>query len=148
MIILSWNIRGVRSPLKRAAIRGAVEENQAKLVIFQETKVMEVSRGLIGDLVPYQNPAWVTAEAEGTAGGILIVWDSNLLELEEEIAQHCIGVKFQGQSECNYMELRRGIWPLHIPGETDFLGGVGRPPQQMVRSVAASRRFQRHSLQS
>ncbi|KAG9441971.1 hypothetical protein H6P81_017825 [Aristolochia fimbriata] len=66
---------------------------------------MEVSRGLIGDLVPFQNPAWVTAEAEGTAGGILMVWDSNLLELEEERAQHCIGVKFKDRENATTWSL-------------------------------------------
>ncbi|XP_016447882.2 uncharacterized protein LOC107772940 [Nicotiana tabacum] len=81
--ILSWNVRGMNDPNKRAIIKVGVREWGANLVCFQETKMEVLSDAIVrsvwgGSWVKYD---WVPAV--GSAGGILLMWDDRSLEVKE-----------------------------------------------------------------
>ncbi|KAG9454843.1 hypothetical protein H6P81_007747 [Aristolochia fimbriata] len=90
----------IRNPIKQANVRKVLEEKKVKLVAFQETKVEVVDESLVRDLVPFNNPQWAFLEASGTAGGILIVWDTLAVSFEsQELGQFCLGVKVRDVAE-------------------------------------------------
>ncbi|KAG9446721.1 hypothetical protein H6P81_012849 [Aristolochia fimbriata] len=70
--------------------------------------------------------ARVVAEAEGTAGGILMVWDSNLLEMEEEErAQYFIGVKFKDKENATTWSLGGVYGPSSYQERQSFWEELG-----------------------
>ena len=86
--LLSWNVRGANNPEKRNVIRSFIRSQRVDLVCLQETKIQEMSLADACSFGVGRLAEWKVVEAEGTAGGILVIWDTRKLELvEAEIGQ-------------------------------------------------------------
>lgn len=81
MKILSWNIRGSRSPDKRSAIKALIGKETPDLVVLQEVKRESVNRGFIGSIWSSRFKEWILLPA----GGILVIWDSRRLKVSENL---------------------------------------------------------------
>ncbi|KAG9439888.1 hypothetical protein H6P81_020053 [Aristolochia fimbriata] len=82
--ILSWNIQGVNLEPKAANVKDTIK------------KYVFVTVVSVFNLAPFANPLWVQLEAIGTTGGVIIVGDSNYMNIEEmEMGVFSVGVKIK-----------------------------------------------------
>ena len=94
--LLSWNVRGANNPNKRNVIINFIRSQMVDLVCLQETKIQELSSAIARSLGVGRLAEWKVVEAEGTAGGILVFWDTRKLELvETEIGHFSVTCKFK-----------------------------------------------------
>lgn len=81
MKIISWNVRGLGARPKRALIKDLLSRENPDLVILQESKLTKVDRGMIKSVWSSRHVGWVTLEAMGSVGGILIMWKESCIEV-------------------------------------------------------------------
>ena len=81
--ILSWNVRGANHCDKRKVIKALIKKNKVDLVCLQETKIQEMTRGIIRSIGVGRFLDWGTVDSRGSAGGIVVLWDSRVLEMIE-----------------------------------------------------------------
>ena len=82
--ILSWNVRGANDAAKRKVLKAFIKMQRANIVCLPETKIKDVSKGLIRSLGVGRFLDWAALRAEGASGGIIIFWDSHVLQLLEK----------------------------------------------------------------
>ena len=98
--LMSWNIRGLHDPDKRMVIKSMVRKHKPDLVCFQETKMKEMSDRIVRSLGIGRNLGWVSLDARGSAGGVLVMWDKRVLEgLEAEVGSFSISCRFRNCEE-------------------------------------------------
>jgi exonuclease III len=85
--IVSWNVRGLNDVMKCKGVGNLLRGWKADLVCLQETKVSSISRALVRRVWGGSHVKWCSLEAVGASGGILILWDSRVMEMEDS----CIG---------------------------------------------------------
>lgn len=81
--ILCWNVRGLNSPAKLAALREFVESIRVNVVCLQETKLDVIS---LFDVMQCLGPffdGYSYLPACETRGGILIAWDTTIMQVGE-----------------------------------------------------------------
>jgi exonuclease III len=81
MKIISWNIRGLNGRSKQKLLREMIIAETPDIVLLQETKCTSED---LNRLLPY---CWklgkaVSIDATGTAGGVAILWNPNIVLLE------------------------------------------------------------------
>ena len=79
--IISWNIRGANDRNKRKVIKALIRSQRADLVCLQETKIQDMSRGIVHSLGVGRFLDWGAMSAMGAAGGVVVFWDKRVLEL-------------------------------------------------------------------
>ena len=122
--ILSWNVIGLHDPDKRMVIKSMVRKHKPDLVSFQETKMKEMSDRFVRSLGVGMNLGWVSLDARGTAGGVLLQWDKRVLErLEVEVGSFVSGLYslLKGRERRELWEelaAIKGLWnePWYIAG--------------------------------
>ena len=98
--LLSWNVRGMHDPDKMMVIKFMVRKHKPDLVCCQETKVKEMSDRIIRSLGIGRNLGWVSLDARGSAGGVLVMWDKRVLEgLKVEVGSFSISCRFRNCEE-------------------------------------------------
>ena len=75
--ILSWNVKGVNDPDKRKVIKNFLITHKVDLVCLQETKVQEMNNDMVHSLGAGRFLNWKALNVEGSARGILLLWDNN-----------------------------------------------------------------------
>ena len=94
--LFSWNVRGANNPNKRNVIRNFIRSQRVDLVCLQETKIQEMSSAVARSLGAGRLAELRAVEAKGSAGGILVFWDTRKLELmEAEIGHFSITCMFK-----------------------------------------------------
>ncbi|XP_057475897.1 uncharacterized protein LOC130763883 [Actinidia eriantha] len=83
--ILSWNMRGLNDPDKRKVIKGLLKRWNCNVVCLQETKLKEVDRTIIASLWGGRWVKWEVLRAEGSAGEILMMWNSSVVSCLDSI---------------------------------------------------------------
>ena len=81
--ILSWNVRGANDSDKRKVIKSVIKSNKMDVVCLQETKIKEMSTGLIRSLGVGRHLDWRAINSRGAIGGVLVFWDNRVVELLE-----------------------------------------------------------------
>ena len=79
--ILSWNVRGVNDRNKRRLIKTLISSLKVDLVCLQETKMSEMSIGVVRSLGVGRFLEWGVLNVRGAAGGVLVFWDNRVLEM-------------------------------------------------------------------
>ncbi|GLT88307.1 hypothetical protein SLE2022_063400 [Rubroshorea leprosula] len=80
MILLSMNIRGLGGIGKKREIRDLVAKQKVDVLFVQETKMEKIDRCLCRMVWDSDNFEWVAQPANGTLGGILIIWNANVFK--------------------------------------------------------------------
>ena len=94
--ILSWNVRGANDREKRKLIKEVIKSQKVDLVRLQETKIQEMSNGLVKSLRVGRCLEWGVLNSRGAAGGVLVFWDNRILQLEEmEVGKFTISCRFK-----------------------------------------------------
>ena len=83
--ILSWNVRGVNDPDKRKVIKNFLKIHKVDLVCLQETKVQEMNIDMVRSLRVGRLLNWKALKVEGSAGGILLLWDNSRISLVDSV---------------------------------------------------------------
>ena len=84
--ILFLNVRGVNDPDKRRVIKSFLRSNRVDLVCLQETKVQQMNNIMARSLGVGRFLNWRALNAEGSVGGILLLWDKRRISLEDSVA--------------------------------------------------------------
>ena len=79
--ILSWHVRGANDRNKRKIIKALIRSQRVDLVCFQETKIQDISLGLVDSLGVGRFLGWGAMNARGAVGGVVVIWDNKVLEL-------------------------------------------------------------------
>ena len=113
--ILSWNVRGLNDPDKRTVVKGLLNRWKCSVVCLQETKLRVVDERVVRSL--WGRGRWVKWEclrADGTAGGILLMWDSRLLTcLDHAVGNHSISCLFKNEEDGNTWAFA-GVYGPHL----------------------------------
>ena len=79
--ILSWNVRGANDRDKRKIIKSVIKSQRVDVVCLQETKIKEMTTGLVRSLGVGRHLDWRVVNSKGATGGIVVFWDNRLVEL-------------------------------------------------------------------
>ena len=94
--ILSWNVRGVNDRNKRCSIKALIRSQKVDLVCLQETKMSQMTLGVVRSLGVGRFLDWGVLNARGAAGGVLVFWDKRVLELEGmEVGLFSVSCRFK-----------------------------------------------------
>ena len=81
-------------------LKAFIKMQRADVVCLQETKLKEVSNKMIRSLGVVKFLEWVAIKAEGASGGILIFWDTRVIQLlEKEEGQYTLSCRFKSVEE-------------------------------------------------
>ena len=81
--MISWNVRGLNCKVKRSQIRNALKMWNAELICPQEIKLSHIGIAEVGSLLGNRFADWVYLESEGALGGVLIMRDKRVIEIQE-----------------------------------------------------------------
>ena len=81
MIVLSWNMRGINSRLKKGYLQEILKVERPHVVLLQETKV---SGEILEETLMFLKPKYevVSSDARGSVGGISILWNPTKIRVE------------------------------------------------------------------
>jgi exonuclease III len=80
--ILDCNVRGLNDLAKRHAVREFVASTSVNLVCFQETKLDVIDEFTVLQCLGPSFDGFVYLPAVETRGGILLAWDSSVIEID------------------------------------------------------------------
>jgi exonuclease III len=96
--ILNWNIRGLNSSDKWPHVFSKIEESAASIICLQETKMENIDMSLIKSIAPRRLDNFAFVPSEGSSGGLLVIWASNLFK-GEVITQENFGIAIHFESK-------------------------------------------------
>ncbi|XP_028091886.1 uncharacterized protein LOC114292178 [Camellia sinensis] len=83
MKILSWNVRGLGRADRRQRIKEFLSQKYVDMVLLQETKRSCMDESGVRSLWPIDSVEFMEVGADGSAGGLLCVWDPLIFSLKE-----------------------------------------------------------------
>ncbi|KAK8677347.1 hypothetical protein V6N13_142891 [Hibiscus sabdariffa] len=75
MRVLSWNVRGLGSSVKRSAIHKVLRQQRIEMVFLVETKLEVVSEAVVKSLWWTDSYSFLVSASEGLSGSIIIIWE-------------------------------------------------------------------------
>ena len=93
MLVISCNVRGLGMTDKRRVVRDLVKKFKPVVLFLQETKLSSFNNSIVNSI----GGGWLTkgigVEAEGSAGGIITLWNEDLFSANACINNsRCIAV--------------------------------------------------------
>lgn len=76
--ILIWNVRGLNSTGRQDSVRELVDSSQVEVVCIQETKMQNISKGMLLSMLGSDFTESTFLPSSGATGGILVAWRRNL----------------------------------------------------------------------
>ena len=83
--MFSWNVRGLHDSDKRRVIKSFVRGKKSYMFSMQETKTSAMTIGIIRSFWVGRGLNWISQDARGTTGGVMMMWDFGVLE--------CLGLR-------------------------------------------------------
>lgn len=112
--IMSWNVRGLNSPARRAVVLETAEAHKLALLCLHETKIDEWNRALVRETGGTRLADCIVLPAMGTRGGVAIFWDKNRVE----VLSQAIG-SFSITAKITIMASRASFWLTTVYGPVD-----------------------------
>ena len=108
--ILFWNVRGANDRNKRKIIKALIKSQKVDLVCLQETKIQDMSLGVVQSLGVRRFLEWGAMNAKGATVGVVVFWDNRMLELVEmEVGQFSISYCFKN-CEDGFLWIFTGVY--------------------------------------
>jgi len=76
--LLTWNVRGLNDQNKRIMVKSLMQKWKADVYCFQETKISKEVEAMAKQLWSCRWMKCGYLEAEGSCGGVLMMWDSRI----------------------------------------------------------------------
>ena len=83
MKILSWNVRGLGWADRRRRVKEVLRLKNVDMALLQETKRSNIDESVVRSLWPFDSVEYMEMGAEGSAGGILCIWNPMIFSLQE-----------------------------------------------------------------
>lgn len=91
MKLISWNVRGMNSSLKRAVTKGLFQSFKGECLFLQETKLENINAYVLRSICPWSNCRFVMCPLVGASGGILLVWNTTYwYKLDEFVGKYSV----------------------------------------------------------
>lgn len=87
MQIISWNIRGLGSSIKKRFLSKLTKKKRPDLLFVQETKMESVEKIVVQRMWGNPNLEFASSSAVGASGGLLIIWNKDNFKMENVIVQ-------------------------------------------------------------
>ena len=86
--------------MKRSQIKNALKLWMGEVICLQETKLENISRSVVRNLRSNRFADWKYLESEGAFGGVLIMWDKHVVEVQDCVkGQFSILYRFKNVQE-------------------------------------------------
>ncbi|XBJ08864.1 hypothetical protein VPH35_014061 [Triticum aestivum] len=79
--LMSWNVRGLNSPARRAAVSELAAAHRTPILCLQETKLEAWSPSIVRELGGNRLDGCAVVPAVGTRGGAAILWDKSAVQI-------------------------------------------------------------------
>ena len=90
--IISWNVNGIRSVLKKGELQNCIRDYNPDIICFQETKAQEWQVTLPAEIVAeYPHRFWCDAEKKGYSG-VLTMSKTPPLKITRGLHEDCNGI--------------------------------------------------------
>ena len=99
MKVLTWNVRGLSSPHKRAQIKNIITSYDPNVVVLIETKLKVAKKFTIKSLWGIKSIKWIAKKSYRNSGGILILWNDlryNIINSNED--SFTVSANFKGNN--------------------------------------------------
>ncbi|GMP50136.1 hypothetical protein CsSME_00043071 [Camellia sinensis var. sinensis] len=83
MKIQSWNARGLGRLEKRRKVKKSIADRKVDIILLQETKISVINSDLVKSLWPGDHMEFMAVDAVGRAGGLLCIWNPEVLSQNE-----------------------------------------------------------------
>jgi exonuclease III len=84
--LLSWNVRGLNDVDRQSTVNEIISNSSCHVVCLQETKLDYVDQFTACFLGGYRLKSFAQRSAIGTRGGILLLWDDDVLQVSDIVA--------------------------------------------------------------
>lgn len=74
-----WNVRGLNSPARRAAVSVFVSHNDVCMICLQETKMSVFDLNLVKEICGASFSGFAYSPSDGASGGLLIAWADDVV---------------------------------------------------------------------
>jgi exonuclease III len=82
--------------MKRSQIKNALKLWKGEVICLQETKLENIGRSVVRSLWSNRFADWKYLESEGASGGVLIMWDKRVAEVQDCVkGQFSISCRFK-----------------------------------------------------
>jgi len=89
MKLISWKVRGLNSPSKHRMLKNLIQQEKPTLVFLQETKSNNtVIERILNEV--WSGSCSVLVDASGASGGLAILWNPQVLNLQDIHASHIL----------------------------------------------------------
>ena len=86
--ILCWNVRGLNMAARCLAVHETITATACHIACLQETKLHHIDDGLARFLGAHRLNRFTCKPANGTKGGILILWNDAFVSLADIVIGH------------------------------------------------------------
>ncbi|RVX06893.1 hypothetical protein CK203_015021 [Vitis vinifera] len=137
--------RGANDRNKRKVIKALIRSQKVDVVCLQETKIQEMSQGVIHSLGVGRFLGWGAVNARGAAGGVVVFWDKRVLELVGlEVGIFSISCRFKN-CEDGFMWFFTGIYgPTLKRGPYTWSGGLNGQSRSRLDRFLISEDWKNH----
>ena len=119
--ILSWNVRGVNDPDKRRVIKSFLRSNRVDLVSLQETKVQQMNNVMARSIGVGRFLNWRALNVEGSAGGILLLWDRRISLVDSVASSFSVSCLFRMEDD-GFQWVFSGVYGPTVRGLENISG--------------------------
>lgn len=115
--LITWNVRGLNNQNSRVLIRNLLHKWRADVYCLQETKINNNIEEIAKQLGSCRWMRCGYLEADGSKGGILIMWDSKVWSgVQIEVSQHSVTYEFKS-TQNSFTWYFTGVYAPHTRGE-------------------------------
>lgn len=119
--ILTWNVRGLNSSSRRTVVHKLLQMIQAPIIILQETKMTHCTSWDISQICGYKNMGWTMQQYAGRSGGMLILWEKNIVDISDSIvADYTLSVLYMNKLDKFQWVLTSVYGPNNSVNRNDF----------------------------
>lgn len=119
---LCWNVRGLNSTARMLTVHETLKVTTAHIVCLQETKLQTVDQALALFLGAYKFDKFIFKPAQGTRGGILVLWKDVVADLgNQEIGRYSVSADVTVRHSNTTFRLTTLYGPSHRPEKEAFL---------------------------
>ena len=124
--ILLWNVRRAKDRNKRKLIKDVIKTQKVDLVCLQETKIQEMTSGIVRSLGVGRCLEWGAMNSRGATRVVVVFWDNRVLQMVEmEVSKYSVSCCFKNCKD-GFFWIFTGVYgPTLKLDREDFLSELG-----------------------